>query len=75
MPCATQIHSSTIVGSTPVTLTARATKRLLKQTRYEEPAKESELKRHLDGINLNVISDCERADPECVWGDEGRLND
>ncbi len=75
MSCATQTHSSTIDGPTLVVLTARATKRLLKQSRYRQPAKESDSKRHPDDISPNLISDCEHADPECVWGDEGRVSD
>lgn len=75
MSCATQTHSSTIAGPTLAGLTARAAKRLLKQSRYRQPAKESDSKRHLDGISANLISDCEHPDPECVWGDEGRVSD
>ncbi len=69
-------HASTTAGPTLVELTARATKRLLiKQSRYRQPAKESDSKRHLDDISPNLISDCEHSDPECVWGDEGRVSD
>ncbi len=75
MSCATQTHSSTITGPALVALIARATNRLLKQNRYAQPVKESESKRHMEDISRNVISDCEHPDPECVWGDEGRVND
>ncbi len=75
MSCATQTHSSTTAGPTLAGLTAKATKRLLKQSRHRQAAKESDSKRHLDDISPNLISDCEHADPECVWGDEGRVSD
>ncbi len=75
MSCATQTHSSAVVGPTLVGLTGRAKKRLLKQSRYRQPAKKSDSKIYLDDISPNLISDCERPDPECVWGDEGRVSD